>query len=168
MKPIPRKLTDNIAFMLHHTALDYQVHFDQQMQSLQLTRSQWLLLSHLYFCNGINQKDLAELMDIGKGAVGKLAQKLEAAGWIRREPDVADRRAFNLHITSKALPVVKNLVDLQLIETDHSLAGFGQEEIEQLRSYLRRIRRNLVEIPPSRKWRGLKDKTLAAIREAGL
>jgi MarR family transcriptional regulator, transcriptional regulator for hemolysin len=168
MRKIPKKLTENVAYMLHHAALDYQVHFDAEMQALGLTRSQWLLLAHLHFCDGINQKALADLMEIGKGAAGKLAQKLEQAGWIRREADALDGRAFNLYIETAARPVVANLVELLVIETDHSLEGFSREEIDTLRGYLRRIRGNLAQNPLPKKWLQLKARTLAAQRAAGL
>jgi DNA-binding MarR family transcriptional regulator len=167
-REIPEKLTGNTAFMLFHTALAYQVHFDTQMQSLRLTRAQWMVLSYLYFCNGINQTELAEVMEIGKVGVGRVAQKLERAGWIRREPDPVDGRAVNLFITPVALPIVKNLVDLQILESTHSLRDFSPEEVETLRDYLRRIRHNLTELSPPAEWIELKERTLEALDSADL
>lgn len=157
---IPKKLNDNLAYMLHRTALNYQLLFDREMESLKLSRSQWILLAQLYFCDGINQKDLADLMELGKVAVGKLAQKLEKSGWISRIPDAEDGRAFKLTITPKAKPIVKNLVDLLVMETDYSLEGFSAREIADLRDYLVRIRKNLAQAQPSAKWRAIQQRAL--------
>ncbi len=161
---LPSKLTENLAFMIHGTALGYEMYFDKEMHALGLTRSQWLLLSHLYFCDGINQKALADLMGTGKGAIGRLAQKLESSGWIERLPDSADGRAFKLRIRDKAQPLVKKLVDMLILETDRSLEGFTLREVDALRRYLRRISRNIGEAPVSSKWRAMKKQLLADVR----
>jgi DNA-binding MarR family transcriptional regulator len=165
---IPRRLAENIPFMLYHTALEYHAHFDREMHSPQLTRSQWVLLGSLYYCNGINQKDLAEVINLGKAAVGKLAKRLEERGWIERERDPADARAWNLRISQQALPAVKGLVELLLIESDYSLKGFSDAEIDRLQSYLSRIRTNLAAEHPPQQWQNIRKKTMKEIQKAGL
>lgn len=157
-------LTDNLAYMLHGTALDYELYFDREMEALGLTRSQWLLLAHLHFCDGINQKELADLMGIGKGAIGRLAQKLEAKHWIARLPDAEDGRAFKLRIKPRARPLVKKLVDMLILETERSLEGFSAAEVEAIRAQLRRIRRNIQAGPVPPRWLRLKAELLAGVR----
>lgn len=160
---LPSKIADNIAFMMHRTSLEYELYFDREMHALGLTRSQWLLLSHLYFCDGINQKDLGDLMGVGKGAIGRLAQKLEISGWIDREPDAHDGRAFNLRIRTTARPLVGKLTDMLILETDRSVEGFSAEEVTAIRSYMRRISHNIETAPISARWRSLKKQLLSDV-----
>jgi len=162
---LPAQLTDNLGFMVHRSALEYELYFDKEMHALGLTRSQWLLLSHLYFCDGISQKALADLMGVGKGAIGRLAQKLETSGWIDRIPDESDGRAFKLRIRTLAHPLVSKLVDMLIIETDRSLDGFKDQEVVAIRRYLRRISHNLVEAPVSTQWRTLKKQLLTDVKK---
>mgnify|MGYP005643832389 CR=1 FL=1 len=57
---------DNIGLLIHDVARLLRVLYDRQMASIGLTRSQWWLLTYLYFKDGINQSELATLMDIEK------------------------------------------------------------------------------------------------------
>lgn len=162
---LPAQLADNLAFMIHRTALDYEIYFDNEMQALGLTRSQWLLLSHLYFCEGINQKELGELMGIGKGAIGRLAYKLELSGWIEREADREDRRAFRLYVRDKAKPLVRKLVEMLILETERSVEGVPAEEVEAVRRFLRRISGNIGDASSKPRWRLLKKQLLTEVRQ---
>ena len=151
--------------MMDRTSRDYQVFFDQEMAELNLTRSQWLLLTQLSFVDGSNQKELADLMGIDKSALGRLALKLEEKGWLRRELDVSDGRAYKLFISNKAQPLVKGLVEMLLEETENSLRGFSADEIEALRVYMSRIQSNIREVEPSERWMQIKAKVLSGISE---
>ena len=161
---IPARMANNISFMLDQTAKASQRYLDQQMTALGLTRSQWLLLSVLYFVNGSNQKDLADILDVGKGAVGKLAHKLEQKGWLCRVADTQDARAFNLYISQRATPMVKKLVELLMEDTARSLTGIRNDELAVMRTTLRRIKNNVEAVPVSRKWKRLKTELEAEIR----
>ena len=162
---IPKLLGDNIAFMMDRTSRDYQVFFDHEMAELNLTRSQWLLLTQLSFVDGSNQKELADLMGIDKSALGRLALKLEEKGWLRRELDDSDGRAYKLFISDKARPLVRGLVDMLLEETESSLRGFSAQETEALRGYMSRIQANIRKAEPSERWMKIKAKVLAGIAE---
>ena len=162
---LPAELRDNIAFMLHRTSLEYEMYFDREMHALGLTRSQWLLLAHLYFCDGINQKDLGELMGIGKGAIGRLAQKLETSGWIERAPDPHDGRAFNLHIRDAARPLVRKLTDMLILETERSMGGLSGNDVALVRRHLRHLSHNIEHAPVSARWHTLKKQLLADVKK---
>lgn len=168
MKKPPKTLTENSATVLFHTALAYQVHFDEHMQELRLTRSQWMLLSYLYFCEGYGQSELAAAMEISKVSISKIVVKLESAGWIVRKPSATDARVIQLFLNDHARAIVKNLVTLQILESKHSFRGFAPDEIETLRMYLKRVRSNLLDVPPSPRWRALRSKTIEMINASPL
>ena len=149
--------------MLDRTAKSYQIHFDGQMRNLGLTRSQWLLLAQLYYCDGTTQRDLADLMGLGESALGKLTQKLEATGWLIRVADANDRRAFNLYISEQKRPIVEKLVTMLIMETERSLKGFSAEERNTLMGYLDRIQSNIDSVPPKKNWLSLKAEVLEAV-----
>lgn len=163
---VPKKMSDNVTFMLSNTASASQIFLDKQMEGLGLTRSQWMLLSHLFFVEGCNQKELADLMDIGKGALGKLAAKLEQKGWIIRRGMEIDGRAIQLYLKDEARPLAKLLVDLLFEETKRSLTGLSKEEVETMRSLMRRVHSNVDAVPVSARWKNIKqeiEKSVAGI-----
>ena len=162
---IPKQLTKHASFMLDRTAKSYQIHFDNQMRKLGLTRSQWLLLVQLYHCDGTTQRDLADLMGMGESALGKLTQKLEAGHWLERRPDARDGRAFNLYIADAKRDLVAKLVTMLIMETERSLKGFSQEERTQLMRFLDRIQNNIAEVPPAKKWLSLKAEVLEEVAQ---
>jgi DNA-binding MarR family transcriptional regulator len=153
---IPKKMSENILFILTQTTKASQLYIDKEMAAFGITRSQWTLLAHLYFVDNVNQKELADLMDIGKAALGKLAAKLETKGWIMRVADEIDGRAVRLSITDLAFPMVKKLVDLLFEESDRAITGLDKDDMASLRGLLNKMRLNMEEVPPSKRWLRLK------------
>jgi DNA-binding MarR family transcriptional regulator len=130
------------------------------MRKLGLTRSQWLLLTNLYFCDGTTQKELADLMGLGESSLGKLTQKLQVGGWLERQPHARDGRAFHLCISEQKRPIVAKLVTMLIMETERSLVGFSAEERANLMNYMDRIQANIASVPPAKKWLKLKTEVL--------
>ena len=62
--------------------------------------------------DGINQKDLAQMLDIDKSAAGKLLHKLEEKKWITRKPDEKDGRAYNVFLTPKVHHLMEKITTL--------------------------------------------------------
>lgn len=48
------------------------------------------------------QSELAGELDVGKVALGALVDRLESAGFVRRETSTLDRRVKHIHLTPKA------------------------------------------------------------------
>ncbi len=61
--------------------------FDEFMKPMAMTRSQWWILAHLSRHDGMIQSDLANVLDIGKAALGGLIDRLEASKFIERRAD---------------------------------------------------------------------------------
>ncbi len=76
---------ENIGLLIHDVARLLRVLYDRQMASIGLTRSQWWLLTYLFFKDGINQSELAILMDIEKAPLSRLLDRMEMKGWVIRK-----------------------------------------------------------------------------------
>jgi len=100
----------NFGFVLNDVARLMRITYDRRMKPLGLTRSQWWVLNHLYFHQGINQSELADLLDIEKAALGRLLDRLEAKTCVRRK---SSGRA-NCYTATAA---VEDLIALRLRET---------------------------------------------------
>ena len=136
----------NFGFILHDVARLLRTEFDRRVKSMGLTRSQWWVLVHLFRCNGVTQSELAVVLEIEKATLGRLLDRLEANGWVRRVPCELDRRAKRVYITEEVSPAVKDMRDRAAKLRRDALAGLTREEREQFVDTLLLIKGNLTNL----------------------
>lgn len=136
-------LSRNFAFILHDVARLLRTTFDRRVKSLGFTRSQWWVLNHLFRSNGITQSDLADLLDIEKATLGRLLDRLEAKGWVRREGDANDRRAKRVFLTEEVEPALKAMRAAAAELRREALAGLAAEQQERFVDALLAVKTNL-------------------------
>ena len=90
---------ENIGLLIHDVGRLLRVLYDRQMSSIGLTRSQWLLLTYLYFKDGINQTELASLMDMEKAPLSRLLDRMEIKGWIIRKNETKKKNVSRIELT---------------------------------------------------------------------
>jgi DNA-binding MarR family transcriptional regulator len=132
-------------FLLHDIARLLRKRFDQGAAALGLSRAQWQVLAHLHRHEGINQSGLAEILEIKGVTLGRLVDRLEAAGWVERRADASDRRARRLYTTDKVAPVLARMWALGERKREEALAGLSDGERRALIDSLLKIRANLSE-----------------------
>jgi len=124
--------------------------FDRKAAALGVTRAQWRLLAHLSRAPGGRQVELAERMDIEPITLCRIVDRLAESDLVERRRDPADRRAWQLFLTSKAEPLVKRLHGLADELSDDAFAGLDDAELTTVRAALARIRSNLSSAPKGR------------------
>jgi DNA-binding MarR family transcriptional regulator len=83
--------------------------------------------------------ELARACELDTGAMTRLLDRLEAKGLCRRVRSLEDRRVVNIELTDEGRAAAKEVpYVLSRVQNEH-LAGFSNEEWEQLKGYLRRI-----------------------------
>ena len=132
-----------LGFALHDVARLLRTYSDQRARELGTTRAQWAVLSRLQRCEGVKQSELAEALDLAPITLGRLIDKLTAAGLVERRDDATDRRANRLYLTEKAAPALKALNALAEDTMGRALAGLDESTIRTLTERLQTIRVNL-------------------------
>jgi len=135
-----------LGFLMHDVSRLRRVVFDDFMKPLNVTRSQWWVLAYLSRNDGMIQSDLAGVLELGKAALGGLVDRLEAAEFIVRRLDAADRRVKRIHLTTKGAQTVKKMRQLSHEMSERILSGLGVEERYQLSDMLSQVKLNLVGI----------------------
>ncbi|HEY0963920.1 MAG TPA: MarR family transcriptional regulator [Pseudomonadales bacterium] len=135
--------SEGIGFVVHDVARMMRWEFDRRASDLKLTRSQWSVLAHLLRSDGIQQKDLAEQMDITAITLTGLLDRMERDGWVERRADPVDRRAKRVYLTEKVAPVTKELRALAREVRKTALQGLSDSEQQVLMNLLQRVRANL-------------------------
>lgn len=90
-----------LGFLMHDVSRLRRSVFDEFMKPMAMTRSQWWILAHLSRHDGMIQSDLANVLDIGKAALGGLIDRLEVSKFIERRSDDTDRRVKRIYLTTK-------------------------------------------------------------------
>jgi DNA-binding MarR family transcriptional regulator len=117
--------------------------YDRRAAGLGLTRAQWLALSRIGRAEGLTQADLAQQLDLDAIAVGRVVDRLEAAGFVERRADPGDRRCWRLHLAPKSDAV---MADMKLIADrlrDDILDGVDPEEFATTLRVLGKVRETL-------------------------
>jgi len=142
-------LSRNFGFLLNDVARLLRTVYDRRVKSLGLTRAQWWVLNHLYRNDGLTQTELAELLEIEKPTLGRLLDRLEAKGWVRREDDRSDRRAWRVYLTDEIAPAMRELRAVAAELRRDALAGLSAAEREHFVDTLLAIKSNLARMPPA-------------------
>src|ERR1700678_1757018 len=120
---MPLSPAREFAFALHDVARLLRTYADQRVRALNMTRAQWAVLSRLQRFEGVNQSELAEMLDLQPISLARLVDKLCAIGLVERRDDAKDRRANRLFLTQKATPTLERLGDLGEEMMGKALAG---------------------------------------------
>lgn len=134
---------ENIGFDVAETARLMRRDFDRRAAALGVTRAQWRVLVRLAGEAGMRQVDLAEAIDVEPITLCRMIDRLEDAGLVERRRDDVDRRAWNLHLTDKAEPLIGKLHILGQAFQAAALAGISATDQKRAQDVLARIRANL-------------------------
>lgn len=133
----------SFAFLIQDITLLLRKHFDRRAVRYGLTRAQWRALRVLHVREGICQSELAELLDMEPIAVGRVIDRLQAAGFVERRPDPSDRRRWKLYITAQASGVADGMEEIARGIRRDASRGLSIEQLEQAVETLRQIKHNL-------------------------
>jgi DNA-binding MarR family transcriptional regulator len=139
-------LTRSLGFLLGDVSRLIRKRFDMRARELGLTRAQWRVLARLRRREGINQRDLAEILEIENITLTRHIDRLEDKGLVERRRDPADRRAWNLYLNEKVQPVLDRMRELSEMTRAEALSGISKADSEQLIDQLLHIKGNLLEL----------------------
>jgi MarR family transcriptional regulator, transcriptional regulator for hemolysin len=134
------------AFILNDVARLLRTYADYRAAQFGMTRAQWAVLVRLDLYEGLNQSELADMLDLQPITLTRLLDKLCDSGLIERRPDPDDRRAKRLFLTRAARPLLLQLASLGEETMANVLDGVASETVEQMVSQLEVVRDNLRQL----------------------
>ena len=132
-----------LGFLMHDVSRLRRSVFDEFMKPMAMTRSQWWILAHLSRHDGMIQSDLANVLDIGKAALGGLIDRLEASKFIERRPDESDRRVKRIYLTTTGAQMITEIKVRSHEMSERILAGLDEAARHKLVDMLSVVKRNL-------------------------
>jgi DNA-binding MarR family transcriptional regulator len=139
---------ETLPFEISETAHSLRKAFDRRACGMGVTRAQWKVLFRLQRQPGLRQIELAEMLDIEAITLSRIVDRLEEGGLVERLADPADRRAWRLHVTAKAQPLVAKLQALADDLIVEAFEGIDPKHIEITRQVLARVRENATRATP--------------------
>ena len=125
------------------TANAIRAAYDERLAPLGLTLSLASLLSYIADFGPINQTRAAEHLDQGRAVTGTQVDRLEALGFVERQPDPDDRRVWLLAITESGAALAASIAEVDRVLRAELRSGISRPERQALAGLLVRLQQNL-------------------------
>jgi DNA-binding MarR family transcriptional regulator len=144
----PREILGPIAY-IYRSHLAYMV---KELEAYRVGSGQFEFLLLLYYKDGVSQETLAKELKVSKATSARAIQSLEEEGYVYRERDETDLRAYRVYLTDKGKEMRDIIFKKLTAFTDILFSGFTFEEKEIFRLLIHKAAIKLFEPgfePPS-------------------
>lgn len=132
-----------IGYEICQSARRVYQYLDSLFSEYDITPEQWAIIKQLLQEEGISQKELSIAVRKDQNTTKAIVDKLTNKGYIHREGNPLDKRAFILTLTPKAREIAPKLSRLDEEMIDTLKEGLSSEELDTLANILKKIQRNL-------------------------
>lgn len=119
-------------------------YFEKELVPFGLGSGTLPVLMALLHHDGINQQELSEKLHVDKATTTRAITKLVKIGYVQRERDPADSRAYKLFLTSKARDIAPEIQKVLHSWTAILAKGLTDKEKDTALNLLRHMRDNAV------------------------
>lgn len=119
------------------------LNFDQGVERAGLTRAKWSLIAAVARAPGTTQRVIATMLQVTEVTAGRMIDRLCADGYLERREDPQDRRAYRVHLTPAARPVLDQMSQTATIHTNAAFAGLEEEDLTKLEDILEIMSKNI-------------------------
>ena len=142
-RPEPHPWSDSVAFLLRNSYRVFARALQERIQAEGIPISSWPFLRHLWQHDGITQRELTKAVGLMQPNTNAALKQLARRGWVKQTRDADDKRKIRIHLTPKGRELFYRAFPLAVQAREQALADFSEDEIEILRTLLKRITRNL-------------------------
>jgi DNA-binding MarR family transcriptional regulator len=137
-----------LGFLIHDVSRLRRTVVDKALSPYKITRSQWWALANLSRHNsqGMMQTELASVMDVGKVTLGGLIDRLEASGFVTRQPDPNDRRAKRVQVTKAGQKILQTMSRVASAINEEVVKDLSPGEIKTMEDALDKMKSRLIEM----------------------
>ncbi|MDF3073446.1 MAG: Transcriptional regulator [Alphaproteobacteria bacterium] len=115
--------------------------FARQVEAKGVTVAEWVLLRALFDHDTQQPSALADTLGLTRGAISKLADRLQKKSLLAREADDDDRRAHRLRLTQAGRALVPQLAALADENDARFFAALSEKDRAALAAMLRQLAR---------------------------
>ncbi|SFG11182.1 transcriptional regulator, MarR family [Desulfotomaculum arcticum] len=137
------KLDDSLGFILNRTNTRMKNTLLHHFKNYDVTPEQWAVLNRLWEREGISPKKLAKLTSKDQPTTVRILSKLEKKGFITRQVNPKDSRAYLISLTSEGRELKDKLFPLAFAALDKAIKGLDEKQVEEVKVVLNKIFENL-------------------------
>jgi MarR family transcriptional regulator, organic hydroperoxide resistance regulator len=115
------------------------------LEEINLYRGQPPVLYALWEQEGLSHTDLAKRLHNTPATISRMLQRMEKTGFIQRRPDAKDQRVSRVYLTVAGRAIQSKVQAIWTKLENETYVGFSPEELALLRSFLQRLRANLLK-----------------------
>jgi Transcriptional regulators len=119
-----------------------QVYIDKKFEKFNLTIGTYPYILVLNKNGGISQNEISRELNVDKAMSARTVKKLIELGYIRKEENQEDTRAYKLYITDKAKNIIPELIEILDGWADILVQGNDKETIETSLDFLESVLEN--------------------------
>lgn len=138
MKYSHNPITRQTALLHRHT----HVYFDRQLRPYGLTFTHMRMLGFLAHHEGIRQEEIRAFIGADKGGVAHSIKRLVEKGYVVRDKDPNDGRAYVINLTDEGRELLSKLAEIAGEWDKQMIAGLSNEEKKLAEGLLKRMADN--------------------------
>lgn len=138
MKKYKHGLQDDIGYWLSRLRTKVHSSFEAKITNANVTLPQWCILISLYNNDASSIVELANFIEVDKGSISRVVDKLEAAGYVTRQAG-KDRRSAVLLLTKKGQETAPKLAKLAELNEEEYFSCLSPLEKKQLKKLLKKL-----------------------------
>jgi DNA-binding MarR family transcriptional regulator len=113
---------------------------DETLEAFGLNHGEWKVLASLWRAGEpLSPGELSRIEELSSGAMTNRLDRLEQAGYVRRAPDLVDRRSIKVELTNNGRRVWEEAVAAQAQKEAVVAGALDDREKEQLTKLLRKM-----------------------------
>lgn len=117
--------------------------FNYHLEGYSLGDGQFSILYEVFYNPGISQEKLSKKRNVDKTTIAKAVKKLINNGYIKKDKDKIDKRAYCLLCTEKAAQLIPEIKRVIKLENKVITEGFSEDEIKVFRKMMEKITKNI-------------------------
>jgi DNA-binding MarR family transcriptional regulator len=130
--------------ILHRQA---QIYLNRELKPYGLNSSEYIYLVNLAAGNnGVNQKQLSDMIIIDDALTTRAMKSLENKGYIVREKSQSDKRSYNIRLTEKGIRIQPIILGILKKWTDIISEGMNEEEKDLIIQKLKAMSNNALKV----------------------
>ncbi len=135
--------TEMVGRLLVRTGRALRTRFDAELAAHGTTAASYSILRELVAQPGLNQRQLAERVEVEGPTLTRQLERMERDGLVQRRRDADDRRSMVVEVTPEARRRYEDMQDVIADIEAELLAGLSPDQRRSLRAGLLQVRTNL-------------------------
>ena len=132
----------DLGTFIRGTTKNIKKYVNHRLKPYNLSEGHFEYFIHIYNHQGLNQKELAEKMSLGKAGVTKAVKRLLNEDLIYRKVNEIDHRNYGLYITEKGNGYINLFHEISDELNSTVLKDFTEEEMELLFRLMNKLYEN--------------------------